>query len=453
MIDGYYEVSEVAQEWGVTPRSVQQMCNKGRIPGAIKIGRTWRVPVGVPKPKDGRVKAGDYKDARQRAKGEIPQSAKENMKFIENMSRDIRSSLHTILGYADIMQRHMDDREKLSEGIAKIQTSGKYINNLISNVLEYERLNSGMVTLQEEVVNTEKLVSEVIKPMQEEIEKKSLKVSVSQDVRHEFIYADKERYVQILQNIISNAVKFTEKGGQISIRLVERESRIPDRCLYEYRIADTGIGIPEHVKEHIFDSFLKTHMENYNTEGCGLGMPIVKKLLTLMNGKIKVESVMEKGTTVTLTIPHKIADFSDYKLDAGQTVNMEELKGKRILLAEDNEFNCEVAADILTEAGFVVECAKDGIVCVAMLDLKPAGYYDMILMDIIMPHMDGIKAAGLIRSLGDKEKSQIPIIAMTANVTPEEKELSLKAGMNGFIGKPMEINSLCTMIQRVLGKK
>lgn len=450
MIDGYYEVREVAEEWGVTNRSVQQMCSRGRIPGAIKIGRTWCIPVGVSKPEDERVGTGDYRDARRKAKGEIPQSAKDNMKFIENMSQDIRSSLNAIIGYSDIMRRNMDDKEKLSECIENIQTSGNYINNLMNNVLEYVRLDTGMAALDEEVVSTEKIISQVIQLMQGEMDKKQLDLSVSQNVKHEFVYADRERHIQILRNVISNAVKFTGKGGHISIRVKERESRISGMCLHEYVVEDTGIGMPDIFAEHLFDSFLKSQSGSYKTEGCGLGMPIVKKLLNLMKGKIKVESVPDKGTKVTITIPHKIADFSDYKSDGSVIANMDELKGKRILLAEDNDFNSEVAADILTEAGFVVECAKDGIICVAMLDMKPAGYYDMILMDIAMPHMDGIKATELIRTLSDKEKSEIPIIAMTANVTPEEKEASLKAGMNGFIGKPMEINLLCNMIQRVL---
>ena len=450
MVDGYYDVQEMAEEWGVTNRSVQQMCSSGRIPGAIKIGRTWRIPVGTSKPEDERVGSGNHRNARLKAKGEIPQSAKETMQFMVNMSHDIRLALNAVMGYSDIMRHHMDDKEKLTECLDNIQTSGKYINHLMENVLEYTRLSTGLATLNEEVVSIENILSEAIQLMKEEINKKKLEVSVTQKIKHEFVYADRERHIQILQNIIGNAVKYTGEGGHISIEVAERKSRIPGNCIHEYVIEDTGIGMSEIFVEHIFDSFLKSESQNYNEESCGLGMSIVKKMLTLMKGKIKVDSILDKGTKVTITIPHRIADFSEYRIGSNDVANMEELRGKRILLAEDNDFNCEVAKEILTESGFVVECAKDGIICVAMIDMKPAGYYDLILMDIAMPHMDGIKATELIRSLSDKEKAEIPIIAMTANVTPEEKEASITAGMNGFIGKPMEIQNLCNMIQSVI---
>lgn len=449
IIDGYYEVSEIAKEWGVTNRSVQQMCSKGRIPGARKIGRTWCIPVGVSKPEDERVIAGNYREARRKARGEITQSAKDKVRFIETMSQDIRSSLNAIMGYSDIVRRNMDDKEKLSECLDNIQTSGNYINNLLNNVLEYVRLDAGMTSLEEEVVSNEKIISQAIQLMQGDIDKKQLELSVVSDVKHEFVYADREKHIQILGNVISNSIRFTKNGGCISIHVSERESRIAGMCLHEYGIEDTGIGMNDIVVNNLFASFSKSQPGDYKTGGCGLGMTIVKKLLNLMKGNIKVSSIPDKGTKVTITIPHKIADISEYGLD-DTVVNMEDLKGKRILLAEDNDFNCEVAIDILTEAGFEVECAKDGIICVAMLEMKPVGYYDMILMDIAMPHVDGIKATKLIRSLRDKDKSEIPIIAMTANVTPREKEYSLKAGMNGFIGKPMEIVSLCKMIQSVL---
>ena len=375
--------------------------------------------------------------------------------FLFNMSHDIRTPMNAIIGFTELLEKHLDNKELAESYIKKIQTSNEFLLSLINNVLEMARIESGKTTLDETYWNAYKFNDTLYSLFDSQMTEKGITFIREVNVEHPDIICDATKLREIFLNILSNALKYTSTGGHVSMRLTEVPSDRPGYVMYQTVIEDTGIGISEEFLPHMFEEFTR---ERSSTEskvnGTGLGMAIVKKLVDLMEGTIKVESKTGKGTRFTVTLPHRIAEDSvsgSCKEHVTEYTDGQ-FKGHRILLAEDNELNAEIAITILEEAGFEVEHAEDGIACVGMLEKADDDYYDLILMDIQMPNMDGYKATQTIRKFSDAKKAGITIIAMTANAFEEDKKNAFNAGMNGHIAKPIRVNELFALLAEMLSK-
>ncbi|MDO4482175.1 MAG: PocR ligand-binding domain-containing protein [Bacillota bacterium] len=372
--------------------------------------------------------------------------------FLFNMSHDIRTPMNAIIGFTELLEKHLTNEDLARKYIKKIQTSNDFLLSLINNVLEMAKIESGKTTLDETYWDAYEFNDSLYSLFDSQMKEKGIIFTRTSKVEHPKVICDETKLREIFLNILSNALKYTPSGGRVTMDLSEVPSDIPGYAMYKTVIEDTGIGMSEEFLPHLFEEFTR---ERSSTEsrlnGTGLGMPIVKKLVDLMQGKIEVESKVGKGTRITVTLPHRIAGEEDAPNSNDKSFGYEEgiFKGKRILMAEDNELNSEIAITILEEAGFTVEHAKDGIICVDMMEKADAGYYDLILMDIQMPNMDGYKAAQTIRKLADPKKAGITIVAMTANAFEEDKRNAYKAGMNYHIAKPIKINELISALTAV----
>ena len=373
-------------------------------------------------------------------------------RFLFNMSHDIRTPMNAIIGFSDLLEKHIDDRVKVTEYIEKIKASSSFLLSLINYVLEMARIESGEAELKTEVGCFKDLVNSLQAVFEPEIKKKNLKYSCILNSDHPYVVCDPTKVREILLNIISNSIKYTPAGGSITVDISEFHHSKDGYTFFKIVVADTGIGMSEEYLPHIFEEFTRerTSTESHVT-GTGLGLPIVKSLVDLMGGTINVESKIGQGTrtTIVLSFPAATEEQIQTKQSGQSGKKFSSLKGKRILLAEDNALNAEIAMELLKENGLEAEHVQDGVECVKILKKKPEGYYDLILMDIQMPHMDGYEATKAIRTLDDS-KSRIPIVAMTANAFEEDRQKAFEVGMNGHIAKPIDINVLFSTLVEVL---
>lgn len=372
--------------------------------------------------------------------------------FLFNMSHDLRTPMNAIIGYADLMERHWGEQEATTKYLYKLKSASKFLLSLINNVLEMARIESGKEILNESVCNINRVNEAMDTIMEASINEKHLTFTRTINVKHEDIICDQLKINEIFLNVFSNAVKYTPDGGSIHVDVEELPAEKEGYGIYKTSVTDSGIGIGKEYIPHLFESFSREHTSSETgIIGTGLGLPIVKTLVEMMDGRIEVESELGKGTTFSIFIPHRFAD-KDQAVVQDETASEAELgklKGKRILLAEDNELNAEIAATILNDAGMLVETAEDGTIVLQMLKERPSGYYDLILMDIQMPKMNGYEAAETIRSWED-ERSEIPIVAMTANAFEEDKKAAFASGMNGHVGKPIEITKLMRTLTQII---
>ncbi len=372
--------------------------------------------------------------------------------FLFNMSHDIRTPMNAVLGFANLMEKELDDPERLRDHLSKIRLSGEYLLGLINNVLEVARIDSGKETLDENFVDV--LDERYSGMFESDITAKNLSFVKEFDVEHRYVFADAQKIREVMLNLLSNAIKYTPNGGMIGLRLAEKPCSKEGYAIYEASVFDNGIGMTKEFQEQIFESFTR---ERNTTEskvlGTGLGMSIVKKLVDLMDGTINIESAPGKGSTFTVTVELRIAEHPEQYLVSRDEAQQQEidLSGRRILLAEDNELNAEIAIALLGDSGATTDWAHDGVECVNMLIEADAGYYDLILMDIQMPHLNGYDATRKIRQLEDSAKASIPILAMTANAFEEDKKDALDAGMNGHLAKPIDIQVMIKTLREVLG--
>ena len=328
--------------------------------------------------------------------------------------------------------------------------------SLINNVLEMARIESGKTTIDETYWTAQDFNDTLFFLFESQMKAKGIEFVRSINVVHNEVLCDEIKLREIFLNILSNALKYTPSGGKVSMELSELPSENPDIALYQTVIQDSGIGMSQEFLPHIFEEFTR---ERSSTEsrvnGTGLGMAIVKKLVNLLGGFLQVESQIGKGTKFTVVLPHRITSKKSISCSDGKSseINIESFKGKRILLAEDNELNAEIAISILEEAGFEIEHASDGIICVDMLEKAHQTYYDLILMDIQMPNMDGYKATQTIRKFQNRKKAEIPIIAMTANAFEEDRRNAIKAGMNGHVSKPINVETLMQTLSEFFEEK
>jgi len=373
--------------------------------------------------------------------------------FLFNMSHDIRTPMNAILGFAEIAQHSIDDTAKLTDCIEKIQVSGKHLLHLLDNVLDMTKLENGKVTLTEECCNLEECIEKERNILQTEIDKKRLIFRIDTSaVKNKWVYCDNIRINQILFNLLNNAVKFSKPGGSIWVTLSQNMCAIREYATYELRVKDTGIGMPPEFLSHIFEPFEREHTSTVSqTQGIGLGMAITKKIIDLMGGTIQVSSEPDKGTEFVLQFTFKLQEqVQPEQQPSIEAAFANDFSDKRLLLVEDNELNMEIAKELLCVVGFSVETAQNGQIAVEMVRNSTAGYYDAILMDIQMPVMNGYQASREIRSLESKALSEIPIIALTANTSDEDKKEALLNGMNAYIAKPIDVRVLYEILGNIL---
>ena len=374
--------------------------------------------------------------------------------FLFNMSHDIRTPMNAILGYSQLMKKELTN-PKLVHYQEMIEQSSQLLLSIINNVLDMARVESGKMELDENYEVVGNITQLVCGAFAAEASKKNIELNKIVNVEHKHIITDSTKMQEILSNLISNAIKYTSAGGKVTIDTRELPYDKEGYALIQTKVSDTGIGMSEEFLPSLFELFTRERNTTLSKiPGTGLGMAIVKNLVDLMNGSIEVESELGKGSTFTITIPHKIAnkDYTDRNIESSNEFDID-FKGKRILLAEDNELNAEITTTILSEMGFEVKAVEDGILCVNEMQHQPANTYDLILMDIQMPNMDGYKATDCIRHLSQPEKANIPIIAMSANAFEEDKKKAFDVKMNDYITKPIDFQKMEEVLKHVLSKK
>lgn len=372
--------------------------------------------------------------------------------FLFNMSHDIRTPMNAIIGYADLASRHLDDPAKLEKYMENIQVCGQNLLMLLNNVLDLARIENDKTEIEYSVSDVEKDFRNCIVMFQNQADSKGQTLTVTAQLQHPYVYADIPHLTEVCTNLVSNAVKYTGACGTIHCDITQKPGKKEGWCDTVITVADNGIGMSQEFQKHIFEPFERERTSTVSkVEGSGIGMGIVKKLVGLMGGTVEVESKIGVGSTFAVTIPCRIASQEERQAKRDTTSSdKKSLSGTKILLAEDNDLNAEIAVELLQEEGCTVDRAKDGVECVDMLEKAANGTYQLILMDIQMPVMNGYDAAKKIRRMDDLPKADIPIIAMTANAFSEDKQAALDAGMNDHVSKPINMNILVPTIQKYL---
>lgn len=370
--------------------------------------------------------------------------------FLFAMSHDLRTPMNAIIGYAELMEAHWGEKEVTTNYLQKLKGASQFLLALIGNVLEIARIESGKETLNEAPWNLMKLEETLDILLDGEISRKQLTVNRNVNIRHANVYCDALKIREIIMNLLSNAVKYTAEGGKIVLDIEEKPSVQDDFMTLQIRVSDNGIGISKEYVPYIFDAFTRERSSSESgIIGTGLGLRIVKSFVDLMNGDISVKSEPGKGTCFTVEISCRKIPEEELQQQMEEQPENVSLAGRRLLLAEDNGLNAEIAMTILQDAEAEVELAADGKIAVDMLKDAPVGYYDTVLMDIQMPNMNGYQATGVIRKLPD-ERAKIPIIAITANAFEEDRQAALAAGMDDYVAKPVEISELFRTIMKNL---
>ena len=388
----------------------------------------------------------------QEAKAKAENASEAKSSFLFNMSHDIRTPMNAIIGYAELASRHLNDTEKLNRYLETIQVCGKQLLSLLGNVLNLARIENNKVEMEYTVSNVHENIGNCVAMFQQQTENKNQTLSLEEHIIYPYVYMDAPHVSEICLNILSNAVKYTNAGGMISCNVTQTSCEKEGWCNMVITISDNGIGMSEEFQKHIFENFERER----NTTACridgnGIGMGITKKLVDLMHGTIEVKSKQGEGSIFIVTIPCRKASEENALVKKDTHLqNHGCLKGSRILLAEDNEINAEVATELLKEEGCIVEVANDGVACIDMIEKADAGYYKMINMDIQMPVMNGYDATIAIRNLNDTKKARIPIIAMTANAFAEDAKKALSVGMNDHVAKPIDMNILVPAMMKYL---
>ena len=372
--------------------------------------------------------------------------------FLSRMSHEIRTPMNAIIGFSDLLGKNLKNEEKAREYLGKIKSSGNFLMTIIDQVLEKARIESGTAVLKMQAENLSEMFYSVNTVFESDIQSKEIQYSIDTNIQHKYAVCDKTKLQEIYLNIVSNAIKYTPNGQAIHVNITETASD-DKKAWYVFICEDTGIGMKQEYLPHIFDEFSREHTATENkVVGTGLGLSIVKSFVELMGGKISVESEQGKGTKFTVEIPLEIASEEDVykKKESEQSVISDKSIGKRILLAEDNELNAEIAIELLKEEGILTDWAKDGQECCDMLGQAEDGYYALILMDIQMPRLNGYEATAKIRQMENRKKAAIPIIAMTANAFAEDIQMAKNAGMNGHIAKPLDGEKMITVLKQCL---
>lgn len=373
-------------------------------------------------------------------------------RFLFNMSHDIRTPMNAIVGFSGLLEKSIHDEKKSLDYIKKIRVSSDILLTIINQVLEMARIESGKITLSSESVNIREMVDAMNTVFESSLTKKSLEYQCSLNVVHDQILCDKTKMEEIILNVVSNSIKYTNPHGKITVSIDELDSEDEKNANYKVVVEDNGIGMSQDYLPHIFEEFSREHTSTETrVAGTGLGLPIVKSLVDRMDGTIEVESEEGKGTRFIMKFSFPVSLENQVREKEKQNIPdiTEKLEGKRILLAEDNELNAEIAETVLEETGIKVKHVEDGIQCIEELKKMPEKYYDVILMDVQMPNMDGYTATQRIRDLDDS-RAEIPIIAMTANAYDEDRRKAQEAGMDGFLAKPLDVDEMMRLLAQII---
>lgn len=376
-------------------------------------------------------------------------------RFLFNMSHDIRTPMNAIVGFSGLLEKSLHDEKKSLDYIKKIRVSSDILLTIINQVLEMARIESGKITLSSESVNIREMVDAMNTVFESSLTKKSLEYQCSLNVVHDQILCDKTKMEEIILNVVSNSIKYTNPHGKITVSIDELASEDEKNADYKVVVEDNGIGMSQDYLPHIFEEFSREHTSTETrVAGTGLGLPIVKSLVDRMGGIIEVESEEGKGTRFIMKFSFPVSLENQVREKEKQNIPdiTEKLEGKRILLAEDNELNAEIAETVLEETGIKVKHVEDGIQCIEELKKMPEKYYDVILMDVQMPNMDGYTATEKIRHLDDS-RAEIPIIAMTANAYDEDRRKAQEAGMDGFLAKPLDVDEMMRLLGKITKKE
>ena len=388
----------------------------------------------------------------QKARDEAESANAAKTSFLFNMSHDIRTPMNAIMGFTTLLRKNIDNEKTREDYLNKIESSSNVLLSIINNVLEMARIEKGTVELIEKPTDLDSIIHSLHDIIYEQILKKGIELTKEFNVTHNIFIGDETKLREIYMNILSNSYKYTEPGGKIHVQVDELPSEREGYSIYRTTISDTGIGMSEEFLPHLFEEFARENdSKGNNIEGTGLGMSIVKRLVEMMGGTIDVKSKLGEGTTFVVDLPHKIVTEPVNIEHHPKQIDEKLFEGKRILLAEDNDLNAEIAIDILAEVGLTADHVRDGKECCRMLEESSDGYYDLILMDIQMPIMNGYEATETIRGMKNKIKANIPIVAMTANAFAEDKKKAIEVGMNGHLAKPINTSSLFIEIAKVLG--
>lgn len=376
-------------------------------------------------------------------------ASKAKTDFLFSMSHDIRTPINAITGFLRLLEERQEDPDKRREYILKIEAASGLLLSIIDNVLEMSKIEGGADVLEEAVWSARQMVDVPCSLISPQMEEKQIALETSIDVQHPYVWCDQAKVQEIYLNILNNAYQYTPRGGKVSVRLTEIPPDTEGTARFKTEIADTGIGIKKEFMPHLFEAFAREQDTTHSgIAGAGLGLPIVKRLTERMGGSVSAESETGKGTKFTVILPYRIASELEIRDSQAKAPALTDFSGKRVLLAEDNELNAEIAMELLCEMGLTVEWARDGDICVAMVERAPC--YDLILMDIQMPNMNGYQAAKAIRGMADPAKAGTPIVAMTANAFEEDQQNAYAAGMDAHLAKPIDIPKLIQTLTDIL---
>lgn len=372
--------------------------------------------------------------------------------FLFNVSHDMRTPLNVIKGFSDIAINNMNDKERVLDCLDKINNASEHLLHLVNDVLDMSNIESGHLEIIEEKVDLVSASEEVNSMIKYLATSKNISYVTKYDITNAEVMADISHVNQIMMNVLTNAVKYTPEGGEVTFTIEQTKQAYADRYKYRFIIKDNGVGISKDYMEHMFEDFTREKNVSNKSEGLGLGLAITKRLVDSLQGEIEVESEVGKGTTFIITLPFRITSDANESAEESTSLSNVSLEGKRILVVEDNELNSEITMEILSESGMTVDAVENGAVAVKRLKRKGVDTYDLILMDIQMPVMDGYEATRIIRNK-IRGGSEIPIIALSANAFERDKINSLRAGMNAHLSKPINADVLCEVIKSNLVKR
>jgi signal transduction histidine kinase/ActR/RegA family two-component response regulator len=374
--------------------------------------------------------------------------------FLSNMSHDIRTPMNAIIGFTTLAQTHLDDIDQVKDYLDKISSSSIHLLSLINDVLDMSRIESGRLHIEEKECDLLELIHSVEEIILPDLQAKGLNFTMdTSQLNDNYAICDSLRLNRVLLNLLGNAIKFTESGGDVKLTVLETSNDGQGIGIFEFHVIDNGIGMSEEFIGRVFEPFERERNSTVSgVQGTGLGMSISKNIVDMMGGTIEVDSIKGKGTEFTVTIPMKVVNHKKSTIETpSKNTSVVDFHGKRVLLVEDNDLNREIAMEILSAVGLIVEEAEDGNVAIEKLLERGADYYSVVLMDIQMPTMDGYTATKNIRAFEDSKLANIPIIAMTANAFEEDRQKAISAGMNAHIAKPISIEVLFETLKKVLG--